>query len=51
MAHELVVQTRDSTGVNAVHHIALSQCINVNFYCMLTRDSIKKGEGKELATA
>lgn len=50
MAHELVspkvMQTRDNTGINAVHRTALSRSINVNFSCMLTRDSIKKGRGR-----
>lgn len=50
MAHEFispkVMQTRDDIGINAVHHTALSQSINVTFSCMFTRDSIKKGRGK-----
>jgi len=49
-AHELVspkaMQTRDDTVINTVHHTALSENIGVNFSCMLTRDSMKKGREK-----
>lgn len=50
VTHELIspkiMQTRDHNGIYPVHKAHLSQCINLDFSCMLTKESIKKRGGK-----
>lgn len=49
MAHELVspkvMQTSGDIDIDAIYNFFFSQNLNMNFSCMLPRESIKKGGG------